>query len=309
MQLTNMTYLTRSLTGTLCLFATVTALSAGCAQHSAAAPPSALAVGTEASNEPDEVTAGLIEHHRFHHHGGATLFIAMSLDTLGVSPEQRVALANIRGALHARMEAARLAEQRLITVLADGLVAGNVDQSKVDAAMLQVSSAAETVHEATADAMNELHAVLTPLQRGALADKMEAHWHLWQQANLDDNRSTNQDMSSLAMITEELSLTNDEADKIRAGLGERMTRVTPLAASVVDTRLRAFGDAFRGDAFDAKNIPSSIASNEQLAAWGAAHMTNLVEAAVLVLTVEQRTKLATHLREHAAHGANLAGSL
>jgi len=309
MQLTNMKYLTRSLTGTLWFLATVTAFSTGCAQHSATAPPSALAVGAEASSGPDEVTAGLMEHHRFHHHGGSTLFIAMSLDTLGVSPEQRVAVENIRGALHARMEPARLAEQRLITVLADGLVAGNVDQSKVDAAMLEVSAADATVHGATADAMNELHAVLTPLQRAVLADKVEAHWHLWRQANLDDDRSTSQDMSSLAMITDELNLTNDETDKIRAGLGERMKRITPLSVADVDTKLRAFGDAFRGDAFDAKRTPSSSASNDQLAAWGVAHMTNLVEAAVLVLTVEQRTKLAMHLREHADHGANLAGSL
>jgi len=32
---------------------------------------------------------GLMEHHRHHHHGGVTLFIAMSLDTLGVSPNSR----------------------------------------------------------------------------------------------------------------------------------------------------------------------------------------------------------------------------
>src|SRR5579863_693957 len=87
--------------------------AAGCGASSASARPA----GTAASAVDDEESASLMEHHRYHHHGGVTLFIAMSLDTLGVSPEQRDAVEKIRSVLHARMDPARAAEQNLLNTL------------------------------------------------------------------------------------------------------------------------------------------------------------------------------------------------
>ena len=153
-------------------------------ERAANGPPPATAGRPTAAD--DDATAGLMEHHRYHHHGGVTLFIAMSLDTLGVSPEQRAAVEKIRTDLHARMEPARAAEQNLMTTLADGLAAANLDTAKVDAAVAQVTAAAAAVHDASADALNELHAVLTPPQRAALVDKVEAHWAVWQKANAEE---------------------------------------------------------------------------------------------------------------------------
>src|SRR5450432_653234 len=58
--------------------------SVGCASHAANSRP---ATNSDAAPVPDdEATAGLLEHHRYHHHGGVTLFVAMSLDTLGLPP-------------------------------------------------------------------------------------------------------------------------------------------------------------------------------------------------------------------------------
>ena len=84
------------------------------------------------------------------------------------------------------MEPARAAEQSLLATLADGLAGANLDAARVDAAVAQVSAAAAAVHDASADALNELHAVLTPPERGALVDKVEAHWAVWQKANAED---------------------------------------------------------------------------------------------------------------------------
>ena len=67
----------------------------GCAGKAANSAPAASATSVPAAD--DDAMAGLLEHHRYHHHGGVTLFIAMSLDTLGVSPEQRVAVENPNG--------------------------------------------------------------------------------------------------------------------------------------------------------------------------------------------------------------------
>src|ERR1019366_1403035 len=154
----------------------------------------------------DDAAAGLMEHHRQHHHGGVTLFIAMSLDTLGVSPEQHAAVEKIRTDLHARMEPAHTAEQNLAATLADGLAAGSIDAAKVDAAVAQVTAAAAAVHDASADALNELHTVLTPPQRAALVDKVEAHWAIWQKANAEETDPAKSEGGHLATLATELGL-------------------------------------------------------------------------------------------------------
>lgn len=95
------------------LFGALAAVSCGGASANARPPATAAS-----ASDVDEVAAGLTEHHRHHHHGGVTLLIALSLDTLGISPEQRPAVEKIRRDLHARMEPARAAQQRLAAALA-----------------------------------------------------------------------------------------------------------------------------------------------------------------------------------------------
>jgi Spy/CpxP family protein refolding chaperone len=279
--------------------------SVGCAGSSANAAPAA----TPTSAVADDATAGLIEHDRYHHHGGVTLFIAMSLDTLGVSPEQRAAVEKIRSDLHARMEPARAAEQNLGGTLADGLAAGTIDAAKVDAAVAQLTAAAATVHEASIDALNELHGVLTPPQRAALVDKVESHWAVWQAANADEVGTPHPSEGRLAMLATDLDLTPDQVDKIRAGLGDTMKGVPPLDPQEVAAHLRAFDDAFLSERFDARLLVTASGVNAHMVGWGAAHMARFVETVAPVLTPDQRTALAQRIHEHATHDPSAQGNL
>ena len=272
----------------------------GCSGSSASAPAPATAGSAVAANDLEG--AGLREHHRYHHHGGVTLFIAMGLDTLGVAPERRAAVEKIRTDLQARMAPARTAEQNLVTALADGLAAGSFDAAKVDAAVAQATAAAAAVHDASIEALNQLHAVLTPPERAALVDKVEAHWAVWKKTNADDLGSAQEGAGHVSALARDLDLTPDQADKIRAGLREGMKGVPRLDSEEVTTYLRAFGEAFRGETFDAKALTAANGANTHLAGWGAAHMARFVETASPVLSPDQRTKLAERLREHATHG-------
>ncbi len=213
----------------------------GCGGSSANTPPPATASAASASDAED-ANADLMEHHRYHHHGGVTLLIAMSLDTLGVSPEQRAAVERIRADLHARMEPARAADQALVALLAEGLAAAKFDTAKVDAAVGQLTVAGAAVHEASADALNELHAVLTPAERAALVDKVESHWAVWQKANADETGAATEG-GHLATLATDLDLTPDQVDRIRAGLSEGLKTVPRLDPQEIATELRAFGDA------------------------------------------------------------------
>ena len=141
--------------------------------------------GTAEVTYEDDSTAELKEHHRHHHHGGLAMFVAMSLDSLGTSPEEDASLAKIQADMRAKMQPAHEDEKNLMLTLADGVATGNIDQAKVDAAVSLVWPAAAGVHDAVADSLNQLHALLTPEQRVALGDKVEAHFRVWHEANSD----------------------------------------------------------------------------------------------------------------------------
>ena len=269
-----------------------------CAGGSADRQPAASPTPSAAA---DDATADLTEHHRYHHHGGVTLFIAMSLDTLGVSPEQRAAVEKIRTDLHARLEPARIAEQSLVATLAEGLTSATIDVAKVDTGVAHVIAAASSAHEASAAALNDLHSILTPVQRGALVDKVDAHWAVWQKANADETGSAKLDGGHLAMLATDLGLSPDQVEKIRAGLGDGMKAVPRLDPQEIEAHLRAFGDAFRSDSFDANALPTASGADAHMIGWGAANLAHFVEVAGPVLTQEQRIELAERLREHAAH--------
>jgi Spy/CpxP family protein refolding chaperone len=269
-----------------------------CSGPTANTPPPA--TGPSAT-DVDDATAGLIEHHRHHHHGGVTLLIALSLDTLGVSPEQHPAVERIRKDLLAGMEPARAAEEKLAATLADGVAAGNFNATKVAAAIAQVTAAAATVHDSSIHALNELHALLTPPERAALVDKVEAHWSVWQKANAEETDPAHPGRGRLAMLATDLGLMQGQVDKIRASLREQMKTVPLLDPQEIVAHLRAFGDAFRSETFDAKALANANGANAHLAGWGAVHLAYFIEAVSPELTKDQRAEYAQMLREHASH--------
>jgi Spy/CpxP family protein refolding chaperone len=229
-----------------------------------------------------------------------TLLIARSLETLGRSPDQKPAVEKIRSDLHARMEPARAAEQNLLGTLADGLEAGVLDPAKVDVAVAQLTSADASVHDASTDALNQLHSVLAPPQRAALVDKLEAHWSVWQRANTDES-------DRLTQLTTDLTLTPDQVDKIRESQAEAMKGVPRFDLQEVAAHIRAFGDAFRAQTFDAKALIPLGAASAHMVGWGAAHMAHFIESVSPALTPEQRGKLAQLLRQHAKHDPSANG--
>lgn len=261
-----------------------------------------------ADSDADDAS-GLMEHDRYHHHGGVTLFIAMGLDTLGLSPEQRAAVQEDRSDLHAGMEAARLAENTLLARLADDIVAARFDPVALNAAVEQVRAASATSHAACADALNRLHAVLTSAQRAALVDKVEAHWRVWQKANPDEVGSAKTEASGqLAMLERELVLTAEQLMQARARLEGGLKAVPRLDHEEIESHLRAFGEAFRSERFDARALVTENEANVHLAGWGAAHLIEIVIAVGPVLTAGQRGRLAEILRAHAAHDPSAQGS-
>jgi Spy/CpxP family protein refolding chaperone len=253
--------------------------------------------------DDDDRTADLNDYHRHHHQGGVTAFIALSLDTLGLPPEQRAIGAKIQSELFARMAPARAGEQAVLTALADGLAAGAIDKARVDAALAELERASGQVPEATADALNQLHAALTRPQRAALVDKIWAHWAIFQEASEGELVGTVQKGRSagrLADLATDLGLSADQVAKIGASFHALMLPTSGLSESAIDVHLARLA-AFGGDTFDARTLSGARDADARVASRGAARMALFYEAAAPLLTPEQRAKLAILLREHATH--------
>jgi hypothetical protein len=72
-----------------------------------------------------------------------------------------------------------------------------------------------------------------------------------------------------------------------------------------EAHVHAFSTAFAGDSFDAKSVKSN--ANGHLASGGATRMALFYETVTPLLTPEQHTKLAEHLREHASYQSAASG--
>jgi Spy/CpxP family protein refolding chaperone len=246
----------------------------------------------------DEAASQLKEHHRHHHHGGVTKFIAMSLDTLGVDDAKRPQIEKLQSELHAQMAPAREAEKDVLRMLAEGVAAGTVDKAKVDAAIAKLTATADAVHAASLDTLNKLHAILSPAERAALVDKVEAHWEVWRQVNHEAEPGGRERGGRLAKLTEDVSLTPDQVTKISAALKTALAgHPVKLDPQKGEAHVHAFATAFAGDSFDAKSVTSN--ANGHLASRGATRMALFYETVTPLLTPEQRRKLAAELQEHA----------
>ncbi len=290
--------------------ATASASAAPSAATSAPAPsasapaPAASAPSAPAAPSPEDedASADLAAYHRHHHHGGVTMFIAMSLDSLGVAPDQAAKIEKIQGDLFAKMEPAREAEQKVLNILADWIAAGKTDEPKVKGAIEGLKKASMGVHDAAAKSLNELHAALTPEQRATLVEKVEAHWEVWKSSNNQDEAAGDEaHPGHLDRVAKDLDLTPDQVTKIRSTFSDSLSK-HPLKfdASQVEAHLEEFGKAFESETFDAKLLKHGPFAQQHLAVWGAWRMAHFYEAVGPVLTPEQRAKLSAEMKEHAA---------
>jgi Spy/CpxP family protein refolding chaperone len=270
-------------------------------------PPTSRGASTSsAALADDEAASALRQYHRHHHRGGVTSFVAMSLDTLGTDEAKTPQVDKLHSDLHAQMAPAREAEKSLLLTLTDGIAAGTIDKVKVDAAIATLTTAADTEHVASVETLNQLHAILSPAERAALVDKVQAHWEVWRQANHEEAAGRRERGGRLANLTEQLSLAPDQVNKISAALQTARTgRPVEFDPKKGEADVEAFSKAFASDSFDAKSL--TLKANADLASYGATRMALFYETVTPLLTPEQRTKLAEHLREHASYQSATSG--
>jgi Spy/CpxP family protein refolding chaperone len=279
--------------------APATASRSAAAQPAPAPTPNAVpAVATDAtapSAEPDAASDELRDHHRHHHHGGVTMFIAMSIETLGVPAGKEAKLEQIQRTLHEQMKPAREAERKVLAAIADGVAAGQIRSAELSAAIEDEATAANQVHEASADALNQLHALLSPVEREALVDKVNAHWQVWRKVNADEEHDSRAKDARLTRLAVRLNLSQDQVERISKAL--KASAPAKPDPALAEAHVQAFMTAFASNSFDAHRLNQGAAANAHLARVGTKRMIHFYEVVTPVLTPEQRTQLANHLRE------------
>jgi Spy/CpxP family protein refolding chaperone len=264
-----------------------------------AAPSEDPAAAAAASAEEEKATAGVRSYHR-HHHGGVGMFVHMAIDTLGVPDDKKADLEKIQTDLHKSMAPVHDAEREVLTILADGVAAGKVDEGKLKPAVAKEEAAASAAHEKEAEALEKLHAALTPEQRAALVDKVNAHVEIWQKS-AGEEYGNKEKGGRLAELRDELGLSTEQEDKISDALKkDAPAKVDPAK---VEAHVKAFTEAFSQDKFDAKSLTTAKEADAYVAKHGTERLVRFYSIVTPILTPEQRTKLADRLRERAEdHG-------
>jgi hypothetical protein len=239
-----------------------------------------------------------MQHHRHHQHGGLTRFIEMSLDTLGEPESERPAVEKVQGALHQCMEPIEQQEAAVFDVLADGVSAGAVDAARVDEAISRFDAAAEPLPSCVAGPLDELHQVLSPLERQELGDKVIAHGMVWYAVNSAGAKRSEQ-TGRLAELEQEVSLTPDQIDRLSPAVTAALERAPNPNLEQLRGALQGFSKAFAAETFNARALDTR--STARLAADTARRTALFYQTVAPELTPEQRRVVAAQLREHAVH--------
>lgn len=270
---------------------------------------------TTTAGADEDATFGDLREHHANHHGGFTHLVILSVETVGGTPEQKEKIDAVRKDLLAKTSPVHDANKNLFAVLADVLADGNAspdDNTKLDAAVQQLVAAASAAHAASAQALNQLHGLLDASQRQTVVEKVQANWDVWRQANHDEDKDNNgipdAEEHRLKRLTPALALTPDQIEKMKTALKPALANLpTKLDPAEVDAHVKAFGEAFVKDAFDAATMKGETVS-AHLAGSGAARMAKFYATIAPILTPDQRTKLADHFHKHQNKGPELPSS-
>jgi Spy/CpxP family protein refolding chaperone len=234
--------------------------------------------------------------------------IANALSTVALRDDQRAEIESLASDADTRHAAIASAHGEIMSALATQIEAGKIDrpalQAKVDAA----TAAGSAAHTADDAALQRLHALLTPEQRGQVADALVAqhdamhaehkhgsHKDRMEQWATDLKLSDAQKTQIGALLAAQREAHHAEFKATHEGMHEHGTPGS-----------HPFADAFRADTLVLPAPPDGAHGHPR--GGMAEHVIGIAETILPLLTPEQRGLAAAKLREHAA-GGNEEGPL
>ena len=251
---------------------------------------------------------------------GRAKVIADALAQVPLRAEQRATIEQMAKDAEARQEPGRKAREALVLAIADQVQAGAIDRSALAPKIDAVSAAHEAARPADRAAFEKLHDLLTPDQRQAFVTAMQSNFG----SHADHTSNEKRGGGRLQKWAADIGLSQDQQDQIRdkiraqwqahiagtvantvVGTDEQKTDAIhdgqmAVRAHQMHENMQKMLEAFKGDTFSMDAV-MPVAQNKPMAQEFAGHMLNMVEAALPVLTADQRTLVAAKLRQRAAN--------
>lgn len=256
----------------------------------------ALGCGGSVTSEPPQTadTATTKAPVAVNAHGPVKLFG----DALGVVPltaTQRTQIEQLATDAEARHGDARAARKDLMTALAAQVQAGQIDRPTLQPKIDALVAALQKAQPGDRAAFEQLHAILGPQQRTAFVDAVKARIG----ARMGEMR----DKHPMKQWAEDLQLSDDQRAQIKAAITDRMHAAGAAGAPHEDwSQAKHHGEAvmtaFEQDRFVMDEVSPARDVQAQVAKM-TGHVLGIVEAALPVLTPEQRVLAAQKMMERA----------
>jgi Spy/CpxP family protein refolding chaperone len=226
-------------------------------------------------------------------HGPVKLF-GEALGDVPLTTTQRAALEQLATDAETRHAQVRAARQDLMTALAVQVEAGSIDRTALQPKLAAITAAMQASQPADRAAFEQLHAVLTPDQRTAFVDAVEAH--------AEPRKGAFMDRGGFKRLAQELQLTDDQKAQIKAAIMQkRQAEGDPPRRELRGAKHQgeAVMAAFKQDTFVLDQVSPAKDVGQQVSRM-TDRILGIAEIAVPILTPAQRTLAAQKLRERAA---------
>jgi Spy/CpxP family protein refolding chaperone len=230
-------------------------------------------------------------------HRGPGYHLFRQIAKLDLRDEQREVVAEVEQNLAADLAPHRETIRQVAETLAAGIEDGRLDPEEAAAQKAALTAAADDARASFATAMNDIHDALDLDQRAELVANLRArHEHRGEQQDEAHRQA------GMARFATELGLTEEQKQAIHEAVRDGVEKVFPdrkARREAWEAKMKALGDAFIGDDFDAEDFDLAEGADQAVA-----HFTEVAERAVevsgKVLGPSQRIALAALIRDRAS---------
>jgi Spy/CpxP family protein refolding chaperone len=244
---------------------------------------SLIPVGTAFAQDAPRPTHG---KHARHHEGHKAGLVGAALKLDSLSPQQKGQIEQLVQVRKAAQVPVRQANAQVLTVLAQQVEAGKVDEQALAPSVAAERAAAMGASRVDQATLAQLHSILTPEQRAQLVDKMEARM---QQGREHMGRRGAKQGGGEGKGFGGLGLSPEQKAQIKSNL-QASRPAAPQGAR--GEGMKAALQSFKGDSFN----PTAMGGG----AFGGMREVKKTTAMIPVLTPNQRAKVAEHLRTRAS---------
>jgi Spy/CpxP family protein refolding chaperone len=216
--------------------------------------------------------------------------MADALGDVPLTDPQRAAIEKLAAEVEQRHADSRAARRAMLLAVAAQVEAGQVSRSALQPLVDAFATALERARPADRASFEQLHTILTPAQRTAFVDALDAR--------MAEHAGAVRDKHSLKQWAEELELSDDQKAQIKDALrGQVHGNDHPAWAEARQTHAKVMA-AFKQDRFvmdEVAPLPDGVARARHVAEY----FLRMAEAAVPILTPQQRALAAQKLRARA----------